>query len=638
MTYQYEHPRYTPYDKTTDMVTSVRLAQIEPTRVLANTYSTFTDIGTDSPFNPLLNSPVEYSPKVVANCAKHAPSTKYDNNYKMSNNVALYDPKIYNRDAQPYYLNNLQEKNLSKNAHDRIILKPDPREKPVNGDFSGNGFIYNPHLPESETNQRPRGMGPDLIDERLHEYHTNDRQWNYERDRAVIADNLRHSKDLEERNKRQLEADSALQKWAHRDRNYEVKQTYRNTQPTSTQFQIDMEDAKRASKQNDRIVAPDFRQKEAFALARNEFNVNDINNLTSAVERVYMPDHTERINADFLAANLKNRIEQYTTDENVKNAKGNNPMNMIEGTLRYIADTVLGAFGWNATIDRTPVMESEAFIDPKTTLNAHKAIFDSDGSIAVDYSAADRVGDDNTIPTKPMETGIKRDIYDRRDHMLVIKNGDMLDVYPDEEQQYTAVSFIDKSPTMQHGFDRHIILLDGGKFTIIQKRAEDAIFNGDKLKDDVIIVELPVAAVDHEIRERIKKMNMGSQRDKVLELTYDDFVLFTQYLVKHPELQDRLKLEQLHYRVRGNSYDEDIITNFEGKKTFTSEAVYNNLAQNARDHVIHHWKGRVEKPIEEPKIVKAEVSPLNTNIRRESMQPNQLTIPRVVGMKRGQFD
>ena len=638
MSIRYEHSRYIPSDKTSDMITSVRLAQIEPTRVAANKYSTFTDIGAESPFNPLLNAPVTYDPKISLTTNNRPPTTKYDNKYVMSNNVSLYDPRVYNKDMQPYFLNNIQEKQLRQNASDRIRLKEDLNPTVHNGEFVGNGFKYNPYLPESETNINPTPNA--MKDERLHAYHTNDRQWNYESDRAVTADNLRRSQDLKDRNARQREADCALQKCGHRDRNYEPKQEYHKTDEPQHNFELTAEDKRQASKQNDRSTVPEFKQKESFAKSRNEFNANDINNLTAAIDRSFSPNIDRQQTANFLNANFRQRTEQFTTEESVKTAKGNNQTNMIEDALTYVADTILGVFNWNGHRTRNVDTKSESFVDAKTKLSeVHKAKFDSDGSILVEYKDSVDTSTDNTqATTRTFESSLQRDPYDKRNHMLIVKNGDLLDAYPDEDLNYTAVAFIDKDPLIQNGFNRHIVLLDGGKLTIIQKRAEDAIFNDSKLNDDVIVVELPVEALDHTIRERIRKMNMASQRDKVLELTYDDFVLFTNYLIKHPELHERLKVEQLHYRVRGNTYDEDIVTNFEGRKTFTSDAVYNDLAANAREHLINHRRGRVEKVIERQGEDLTPQNPINVHLKRDSIEPPKLSLPRIVGVKRNQFD
>lgn len=637
MSLRYEHSRYIPTDKTSDMITSVRLAQIEPTRVAANNYASSTEIGKDSPFNPQLNAPVTISPKIALTTNNRPPTTKYDNKYVMSNNTALYDPRVYNKDMQPYFLNNLQEKQLRQNATERIRLKEDLVPAIHNGEFVGNGFKWNPYLPESATNVRPTEAA--MKDERLHAYHTNDRQWNYESDRAITADNLRRSQDLKDRNKRQKEADDALQKCGHRDRNYEIKQEYRKIEPPKTKFDLSEEDIKQASKENDRNIVPEFKQKENFSKARNEFNVNDINNLTAAIDRTFTPSFERQQTTNFLNTNFRQRTEQFTTEESVKKAKGNNQNNMIEDTLTYIADTVLGAFGWNS--HRTRMVDTnsaESFIDAKTTLNeAHKLKFDSDGSIAVEYKVSQSSESDNTVVDGHFIDNSRRDPYDKRNHMLIVKNGDLLDAYPDEDLNYTAVSFIDQDPLVQNGFNRHIIMLDGGKLTILQKRAEDAIFKDSKLDKDVIVVELPIEAIDYKVRERIHKMNMGSQRDKVLELTYDDFLLFTNYLIKHPELHERLKIEQLHYRVRGNTYDEEIINNFEGRKTFTSEAVYNNLAANAREHLINHRRGRVEKVIERQGTDSTQ-SPINVHLKRDSVATPKLSLPRNVGVKRSQFD
>ena len=94
---------------------------------------------------------------------------------------------------------------------------------------------------------------------------------------------------------------------------------------------------------------------------------------------------------------------------------------------------------------------------------------------------------------------------------------------------------------------------------------------------------------------RIKKFNMDTKRDKVIELTYDDFIAFSDFVVEHPEVQQRLKFADLHKRVRTNKYDTDIITNFEGKKTFVDDKVYAVISDNIRKKQIKSNTGRIDR-------------------------------------------
>ena len=634
MSYKYEHPRYVPNSRTNDMITGIKLAQIDPVRTIANTSSHMAGVTRDSRFNPELAADVNYSPKVAVNVAQHAPTpTKYTNNYRSSNSVSLYDPRVYNKEEIPFFANNTSLYQLADNAKNKIYTKPALNNPAYdNGNYAGNGFVYNPNLPPSETNKPTYTAA---VDERLHVFHTNDREYNYGRERAILADNLRHSDDIRKRNEREWESERALRHNSKFDRDYEPKQTYRQSKH-STLYNLGDDVIRDSSAQNDRNNVSQQHADVINTTAREEFDATDINHLTDAIDTAYGAEFDRRLIANTFNANFRSRSEQFSNDDRVDTARGNQKTNIIEQFIDYIGDTVMGAFGWNKNIDRSvDVTSKESYIDPKRK-QYELQMFDEDGSLRTEYNTDIDVPSTETQGV--FDSGQRRDIYDRRDHMLVIKNGNMIESYPDEMHEYTAVTFVDKDPTTQHGFNRHMVVMDNGKLLLVQKRAEDAIFDGSQVDNDLIVIELPLEAVDYKVRDKIRKLNLGNKRDKVLELTYDEFVMFRDYIVKHPELHERLKIEQLHYRVRGNTYDEDIVTNFEGKKTFTSDAVYNDIARHAREHLIQHIKGRVDKEIDTTPMVSDVMSPVDRNIKRESMPKNPLTIPRVVGVKRNQFD
>ena len=105
---------------------------------------------------------------------------------------------------------------------------------------------------------------------------------------------------------------------------------------------------------------------------------------------------------------------------------------------------------------------------------------------------------------------------------------------------------------------------DNSKLKIIQKHKSDAIFTGDNKPygEDFICLEIPVEAIDEKFRERLN-LYSDNKRSKFIELKYDDFLALSDYMLKHPEVQQRLKFEDLYKNVRANKYDVDIVNNFE---------------------------------------------------------------------------
>lgn len=604
MTIQYEPPRrYIVDTKTNDMLTNMSLARIEPTREFtANDF-----VGEQSPYNVQLNSEVNYSPKVESNLVKRIAPTKYSNNHPQES-ISLFEPRIQNVDG----IRMKQAHELEAKAqHNRVqMLNNNADLDAINGDLVGNGFIYNPYLPESETNKRPSNYQTHRVDERF-TYHTNDRPFNYVEDRAKIADDLRHSKDLIERNKRQAEADDALNHRVHHDRNYDHSQKYLNIGESKALHSFSRDEIRQASAQNDRNQMPNYKQKESFANMRPNFRESDVKTDAANISRNFTTfDYTKPI-----FNSTDPREHQYKSETTIKK----HSHNLLDEFANYLFDVVTGAFNWNKREQKPTNIKQDLMAN---------GVFVSDDPTVRPI--------DNTNVDTGRDLTLAKSQFNREDHMLVIKNGQTMTAYPDEDHSNTAVSFMNSDSEL--GIKRHIVFIDNGKFVVAQKLHKDAIFNGEKINDDVIIVELPIDSIDSKVRERIQKLNLGTKRDKVLELTYNDFVYFTEYLVKYPELQQRLKNEQLHFRLRGNNYDEEIANNFEGRKTFTDNTVYNNLTENAREHTIQYRKGRVEKDIE-PFTIASNNSPFkNINLKRDSKPDGKLFLPRNVGLKRGQFD
>lgn len=631
----YSQSRYLLRGKTDEMTTSARLAQIEPLRGYANDFSIASRLSSDSPYNPLLMNDVDYSAKTKVNVVKHLPLTKYENKYPFSNDIALYDLKI-NRENSPYFNSILQNQQLAEKAKQTIQMKNSDRLYTNDERYNnaGNGSTYNPYLPESATNMKPKYMKPQQIDDRML-YHTIDKEWNYEADRAKIADDLRHSDHIKERNKLQHEADSALFKWAHVDRNYEPKQEYRNIQPTSKYYLSDDEKIQ-SSKQNDRNMISDQKIVESFSSSRKLIDTDDVNKRIADIEGAYGGGFDRNISKNFMLENLASRVEQFSNYEANEDKIKNNKTSLLSSMADYITSTIVGAFSWNEHKNRE--INTSGYYDTNDLRSDNRLKYDEDGSLLPNYDMNKISTNDNII--EKFESDIKRSEYVKSDHMLVVKNGPNLEAYPDEDCDNTAVTFVMNDPTIDMGLCRHMILFDNGKLLLVQKRANEAIFNGDNMpvNGDLLVIELPIEAIDYKVRDHIKRLNLGSKRDKILELTYDEFVMFRDYIVKHQDLQERLNTRWLSDKVRGNKYDEDIVTNFEGKKTFTSDKVWNNLVDNARNPTPVHVRGRVDKGVDDF-VVDGNKSPMDEiNLKFESKPVNNVMSSRRIGVKRGQFD
>lgn len=567
--------RYVPYTEMQNLKTQLQLSQIEPKRGYLNTQG-YNIPSNNSPFHPVIYSDVQYSEPLLSKTNRCL--TKYENKSPNMNDIALYDTRIYDLNAQnvPGLEDNVLYKNQMERARGKI-QQAHTDLFPSIGNDATNGIYYNPNLPISETNKPHPTMKPVLTDERI-SYHTNERPWNYESDRANMAYDLQRSPEIIERNRRQQEADDALFRRGKKNRWVEPKMAYMN-RPYDPVYSIDEFTKKQSEKDNERITLSPIHAKEAFGKTRTGFNETDINHLNKEIYGSFQPEYSRQMNEMYDRETLKSRMEQFQVEnDNVPTIKGT-----FINAVSHITDTITSFFNWNKYGSKSS----------PTKTNDENIKYDEDGSIIYeDKYNTPTVSEVNTS----FQSETERFFY-KPDHVLIVKNGNIPEIYPDENHDYTAVSFVQADP-LNTGLIRTIVIKDDSKFKIIQKRNEDAIFTGDNRPygEDFVSIEIPVDAIDDKIRERIKKYNMDTKRDKVIELTYDDFIAFSDFIVEHPEVQQRLKFSDLHQRVRTNKYDEDIITNFEGKKTFVDDKVYaviNN--NNVRRKQVKINTGRVDK-------------------------------------------
>ena len=585
--------RYIPSSESNYLQTQLQLSRIESKRGYLNSRDYNNIPSNDSPFHPVIFQDVQYAEPSLSKTNRCL--TKYENKYPNTTDIALYDTRNHDLNATdiPGLENNVLYKQQLESARNKIQQAHTDLYSAY-GDF--NGTEYNPFLPISETNKPPsssqQNQYPILTDERM-QYHTNERPWNYESDRANIAYDLQRSPEIIERNRRQQESDDAFLHRVKKNRWVEPKMAYMDRQ-YDPHYSIDEYTKKQIDKNNaDRITTlSPIRTTEAFVQSRNGFDETDMNHLNAEIYGNFQPEYSRDMKAAYDANNLKSRIEQFYPNDTFADI-----LSKVKGSFTnassYISDTITSFFGWNSNGNKYQSSSSSLQQNKDSHLT-----YDSDGSITYNSEKYNVPlhAEVNTLPfERNQESGTERFFY-KPDHVLLVKNGEIPDVFPDENRDYTAVSFVQGDP-LNTGLIRTIVLKDDSKYKIIQKRAEDAIFSGDNRPygEDFVTIEIPINMIDEKIRDRIKKNNMDTKRDKVLELTYDDFVAFSDFIVEHPEVQQRLSFSDLHQRVRTNKYDSDIISNFEGRKTFVDEKVYAVIENNIRMKQMKQNTGRVDK-------------------------------------------
>ena len=124
---EYEHPRYIPNSETHNMLTQLRLAQIETKRGYLD-YNSFNTLPSDqSPFNPILFSDVRYNHDPIVS-RRNTCLTKYANHAPNMTDIALYDTRVHDLNATdvPALADNGMHKNLMETA--RANIQPIPSD------------------------------------------------------------------------------------------------------------------------------------------------------------------------------------------------------------------------------------------------------------------------------------------------------------------------------------------------------------------------------------------------------------------------------------------------------------------------------------------------------------------------------
>ncbi len=449
------------------------------------------------------------------------------------------------------------------------------------------------------------------LDPRLNQF-TNERGWNYPSTRSDIAYDLQRANFIKERNIRQHEADDALFRRTKKDRWVEPMMAYMNRERTPV-YKLDQTTAREAQKLNSRNTQNPRQQKESFVNQRTDvnkphyLNANKYNNTYKAIYSDFDPKFRKDMEQVY-ATNIPNmRVEQFTND--VDEAKGmyihDDNMDPITKTMHRISDTIKNMFGWNSHGKRDTRNKVDNQLD-----------YDDAGNVCYHDAADMRQYDVDTYMSRrelANSVGTKERFYYKPEHVLVINDGSrsetglrpgkLVDAYPDDEGENLASSavFVDKYNPNQ--VVRSLVMMDNNKLLLVRKYENDAIFAGDhrRMGEDLAVVELPIEAINKKFRDKLKKYNTGTNRDKVLNLTYDDFVELNKWVDEHPNKQKRVKREQLHYRVRTNDYDAKMIKEFDrddsevAKRVFVDSKVYNGLTDKYRKRMETKVKGRVDK-------------------------------------------
>lgn len=622
------HSRYIPALET--YTEDLNIARIEASRDYDNRSMGHHNISDESggkTFTSAIFAPVQYH---IQQPTASRVLTKRDMQYRNMSDNALYNTRnhVLNATDVPSLANNALTRNLAENARSKIINanqasldKFNTNTYHFNDDASDNISLsetYNPFLPFSNTNKFMNSFSqPLLTDERMQQ-HTNERTFNYESDRANIAYNLQRSPEIAARNKRQIESDNLMKHTSHYDRWQEYKQQYRdpdNDQAYDVPNELGSEQNV-ASRYNSRNAPSDQHTAEAFVNSRAGFDETNPNNLNQFIEGEFDPLFNNGLYNQYTAAmqareTYKSRLGspgEVVQEERFVNKPSYNRI------ISYVADTVATFFG----------------LKPSTRNNT-KPDYSKQDITELFYADTDMLvpvvqDSDYVIDNKP-------DLHVRtatryKPYLLTLANN-IPEVFPSGNHDQTALSFLSYSPLDRTSLVQTSVILEDAKYKLVQKRVSEAnLLNGYSRADtstEYIYMELPVDKVNATLRERITKNNLDNPRALTsgpLSLTYEDFITFSDFIVNNPEAVRRVKAQDIGRVVRNASFEDH------NQRVFMDERVYNNLAQEIRQHQHKLNTGRIaHEQLPEQNSVNQNYVPLPSaqapNLSAQSYRPVQ---------------
>lgn len=567
--------RYIPVSETDEQISQLNLARIETTKGYLNNNSHGELPSSEDPFNPILSYDVKYyEPRLQQ---RNRVLTKYENKANETNDIALYNTRTHALNAEDVVgLDNLEiHKNQMERARGKVQQRYEsfvPQENSNPNVFNGN--IYNPQLPISPTNQPTRTYKAAEVDERLGWY-TNGREFRYPSDIANNAYNLQRSPEIIERNRRQADADDALYHRHQKSRWVEPKQAYRD-RAYLPNYSLDEFVKHDKSKSNDRQLGNLERENFNLTVKAKHNHLNDIehiNQVKADVQQSFNPEYNRRQ----IQQTMKRFNDSRDPNANRSGAveafePGNTKSGLFETIANKLFDTITDSLGVLLGLNKN---KKQKLVDE---MNKRDMYDETRRGLPIN----------TTLPYDEVFDKARENFGFKPQHLLIARDGSIPAVFPDEDYSNTAPAFIMRDP-FDGGISRTIVIVEDAKFKIIQKHEADKVFSGDgrPYAEDYIISEIPIEELPTQMREKIRKQNMDTGRDKALELTYDDFISFNDYVLQHIDTADRIKFADIWKKIRGNDFDEQLVNNFEGRRTLVDSSAVQDAVAEVRKNRLH---------------------------------------------------
>ena len=573
--------RYNVIPEIDHLTFNLNQARIANTRATLNGESYNELPSSESPFHPELFGDVQYyEPRLQE---RRRVLTKYENKDNRTMDIALYNTRTHSLNAED--VPGLENLKLHKDQMERARSKIKQRwmdyvPHETSNPNTSNGDQFNPMLPISDTNKPHSTYSPGFVDELLG-WFTNGREFKYASDISNDAYNLQRSPEILERNRRQAEADDALYHRHQKSRWVEPKQAYR-VRSYDPNYDIDTFTKHDASKANDRNQGNT--QKENFNTvikSKPLVNVETVNKIKPDVEQSFNALYKPRMYMNTLT-NYKDRSDPISKKSNVIN-EAFTPTSTKSGFFTTLASSM-----YSSVVESIKSLLSLSSSNPQHSLINKRTEYQEQPH-RLQYSFID-----SPHFIDQLFRDIKEQYKEPFQHVLIKRGQDGIPaVYEDKDFSNTAPMFITKDPWGE-GTVRTMALIDNGHLKLVQKWKEDTIFMGDgrPIGADYIVYDIPVDSLPTPIREKL----VNNKNSRWADLTIHEHELLVNTLIQNVSAADRLKFEDIWKKIRGNKFDEDMLTNFDSRAKFVAEgAIQSALAELRKLQVRDENRARIDK-------------------------------------------
>lgn len=215
---------------------------------------------------------------------------------------------------------------------------------------------------------------------------------------------------------------------------------------------------------------------------------------------------------------------------------------------------------------------------------------------------------------------MKKDIYNRTNHMYVIKNGDILEIYPDDITNNTAPIIVTKDHITNKPI-RTLATVDKTNLYIVQKRDPNDIYDNDgaSWNNDYFAIKIPFEQLNPIWRKRINdKLTSDRKSEGVLDFSFDELTDLVEFAEYNQDKGIRINTHELQENTRVRDWAKEIDDNFYSDHMFVMPDMIKENREYIRQKAAITRRGRIQK--EDNYVTDESNYVIDTNINNSQLQ------------------